>query len=256
MKQWSLCLLICCLFFASCKKDKKECPIPETPGITLIFKGLFNGEPLILNNEYTYSNGNKLRISQLEFYISDVRLVKNGVETPILDVGLLDFSVSHNEECSAKAGEYIEIANIPDDTYDEIRFGIGVSPTLNATVPEDYLATHPLGRSVNHWSAWNSYIFAKVEGRSDEDGNGEFENNIVYHTGNDIMYREKSISTTITTKSGTHTPISMVVDVLDLLSDGGNSIDLGISHSSPLDSAAVETAVFIMDNFDTALRLE
>jgi len=53
------------------------------------------------------------------------------------------------------------------------------------TTPADYATTHPLGNTAEYWVDWNSYIFAKIEGKTDTmpDSIERFDGSFVFHVG-------------------------------------------------------------------------
>ena len=75
---------------------------------------------------------------------------------------------------------------------DRLRFNIGLTPEQNSTVPADYTSGSPLAMPGEYWLAWKSYIFLKIEGWIDLDGDGMAETGVALHLGSDEVM--KSIS--------------------------------------------------------------
>ncbi len=64
----------------------------------------------------------------------------------------------------------------------------------NAKVPADFSSDNVLSNAAEYWAGWKSYVFAKVEGFIDLDGDGDEETGFALHLGGDDAYRAVSIS--------------------------------------------------------------
>ena len=56
-------------------------------------------------------------------------------------------------------------------------------------MPADHPSGNPLANSGEYWLAWNSYIFFKIEGYIDLDGDDEPETGVALHLGSDEVMR-------------------------------------------------------------------
>ncbi len=255
-----LVLLIISFTFSACIKDEVE-PC-DAVSLDLVFKGNYAGETLLIDEltEYSYFDNAPIRISNVRFFISDVTLLKDGVETAILDVADVDFTQNHRNPTEAAEGQSIQISNLEAGEYDGIRFGIGLNATQNASIPSSFAANHPLGNDNNeYWGGWNSYIFSKVEGRQDINEDTNFES-FTYHIGFDQLYRSKAFSKTISlNEDDCTTELVFNVDVQKLFTDGTTNVDIvnrPVSHSNPDSPEDWANSNLIMDGFVNAIDLE
>lgn len=225
-------LLACLLMITSCEDNTGDSGSVSTVNIT--FRALFDGQPLVMNERYMY-NGKELAISKLNFFLSDLVLVKGTLEVNLKEIDLVDFSDVNLSTATATTGISLRKEGVPIDTYDGIKFGIGVPSDLNAQTPADFSPNHPL--SEGYWSNWNSYIFQKIEGRYDDDNDpADLEESFVYHIGFDEFYRERVFSNLeLQVTEDNTTEILIELELLDLLKDGDgtpfNFTEIGNIHS-------------------------
>jgi len=239
------------LLLMGCKKEQTN-PI-ETSTLGVSFTANYDGDPLVMNeNVYDY-NGNSIRFSKVNFYLSNITL--GGVE--LSDITYVDLTKTHVNEGAAKEGTALSFSKIPVDDYKTIAFGIGVSADLNRTKPGDYSTSHPLGsdNSGEYWEAWDSYIFVKIEGQYDADGDG-FDGEDVsfaYHVGQDEFYKKLSadFESPIALQAGVDTNIEFRIDIKKLFTKADNEL-MTLSAHDP--NNQMETMQLIMDNFTKALR--
>ena len=182
-----------------------------------------NGLPLELESEtYTDSQvAEGFRISRASFFISDIRLITNNdgqaLETEVGEVGYVQFGPDGTAE--------IDFQNVPVGEYASLKFRVGLNAEQDATVPEDYANSNPLSQASEYWIDWGSYIFMKLEGRSDTlaDNIARFDVNFTYHLGNSAEFsREVELVQPLDFSQTGHT-ISIDVDVATLLGLGGSS---------------------------------
>ena len=201
----------------SCKKDRSN-PI-DTASINLSFRAEYDREPLVINQAVYEYQGNPIRFSKVNFYIANIVAINDDGETELSEIQFIDLSKTHNNSADAREGTVMEFSRVPVGTYDSFKFGIGVPSELNKTTPSEYATSHPLGtdNGGEYWEAWNSYIFAKVEGQYDQNGDG-FDGDDVsfaYHIGTNQFYQ------TITWNYN-----------LDLISDESTDLNLSLIHIS------------------------
>lgn len=241
---------------ASCGKE--TAPPIDTATVNLSFRAIYGDQPLVLNQQ-TYSyQGNLVRFSKVNFYLANLVAVNDDGERELSDIRFIDLSLTHNTLTDAAKGTVINFSRVPVGTYKFLRFGVGVPTDLNKTIPSDYSTSHPLGadNSGEYWEAWNSYIFAKIEGQYDADGNGEFDGNDIsfaYHTGMDRVYQEIELDNNLNLVAGETTNLDFELDVRQLFSfPNGDLID--IEPHDP--NNQIDKMIIIMNNFKKALQLK
>lgn len=244
----------CLLMTLSCKKDKSD-PI-ETSGLDISFRAVYDGDPLVLNQEVYDYQGSPIRFSKVNFYIANVVAINEDGETELSEIQFIDLSKTHNSTADAREGTVMEFSKVPVGIYDKFKFGIGVPSDLNKTTPSEYSTSHPLGtdNSGEYWEAWDSYIFAKVEGQYDENGDG-FDGDDVsfaYHIGMNKSYQTITWTYGIDLIAGEATNLNFVLDLKKLLvNPDGEALEL-----KPHDPTDEEDMEFIRNNFPKALVLK
>ncbi len=168
--------------FAACGEDDIQATT-SLGSVELTIQGELQGEELALeSNTYDAAGAAEgFRLTRLSFFLSDLRLVevKDGqsLETPLADVAYFNLGPS---------GLDSEVFDtIPAGDYTSLRFNFGLTPEQDMTTPSDYATTHPLGESAEYWHDWESYIFTKIEGKSDNNADGveRFDDSFVFHIG-------------------------------------------------------------------------
>ncbi|MEZ4825922.1 MAG: MbnP family protein [Bacteroidia bacterium] len=146
------------------------------PMLTLHFHSMVGDEAFAYNTTYTV-NGVAMSFSTAQFYVSGVRVGGDGV-----------FDTNEDKYLLVKADQSVyEVGEITTGHKHMLMFNVGVDSAANHADPTTYESTHPLApQSPNmHWS-WNSgYIFVRVEGLVDTDGNGTPDAEFLFHIGTD-----------------------------------------------------------------------
>lgn len=245
---------------------EKETPLTKDIGdVTLVLKGNFSNQLFILNKKYQY-NGIPLHVSRLSFYLSDLTLLAQpddpssmqDKEIPLSDVILVDFENAHADSLSALQGEKFTFKDLPAAQYKGLRIGLGVYQELNRKKPNAFSSTHPLSLPINYWQTWNSYIFSKLEGKTNPATANE--KGFLYHTGTDNLYRQVVLTEkSFTIVKNVDNQLVLQLDISKILTDGTNSIDIiehNFSHTNPEDLEEVQTSTLVTNNFAKAFKME
>lgn len=192
MKKFVVALLVAAVFLSGCKKDKYG-------SMELNFKATWGADnPLVLTEKYVYESPSQLFFTELRLLISDVTLHKtDGSEISVGDVHLVDFTPTTDNLAGAQAGVSVTIDKIPVDEYTGISFNIGIPADLNAKTPDQFPDASPLSNENLYWTAWESYIYSTIAGRSDKENDGVFGNGFVYHTGGNDALQTKHFTHTL-----------------------------------------------------------
>jgi len=234
-----LFLLFVGLLVASCGDD-------ETGTLSIAPQANYQGAALQLNQEVDYE-GMPLRFQRISFYMTDINLIKDGERTEISDAEYVNLPES--------ASSYsLSVEGIEAGTYDGIEFNLGLTPAVNATVPADYPADNPLSEAGEYWSAWGSYVYAKIEGRADPDGDGQLDLSLAYHMGGDEAVAAVSLNTPVEiTADGTAT-LNLSFDLADVLKENGQAFDIeALSRTHSLDHK--ETMNMFMSNWASSMSV-
>lgn len=237
------------LLLATCEKEASEAGLVD---FDLQFTGVFDDSPLQMYEQtYAYADDVAVRFQLFQFYISDLVLLKeeNGgtTEVPLADIELISFA---DIQTAAEAAEGVTLAfqEVPAGNYTGLKMGLGVSPDLNATQPGDYDPPHPLD---NHYWSWaRGYVFTKVEGNADLDGDGVFEEKLTFHIGENDYYRELEILQPIEVRQGG--AINLKVDLANVLQRDASRY-LNFREVTQDHTTNPEVATLIADNLLQAI---
>ena len=183
----------------------------DTGSLTLAFRGTVGSEDLRLEREaYEATGVEGFVVTRLSFFLSDVQLVRQiegqSLKTLVDEVAYVEL----DDEGRAQ----VSFDGVPVGDYTGLEFTVGLNAEQDATTPAEYSAPHPLARDDEYWEDWGSYIFLKVEGKSDTlaDDVERFDAPIVYHVG----------------RSAEHAATLLLPTSVPLHSDGGATVQLGI----------------------------
>ncbi len=246
------------LFISSCTTDE---PNGTVNPVDIVFKAMYDDRPLVINERYDL-NGKEITITRFQFYISDLALKDGNMDVSINEIDFMDFTQKNISEAAALEGITVSRASVPIGEYDGLKLSIGVPSDLNEYVPADYSSSHPLGLGSEHWAAWNSYIFSKVDGRFDTNSEPTvLEGSIQYHLGTDDMFRKKEFSELdISIKEGAVKTIIIEIDAKKIFENGNNGyLDLateGETHTNPNEPGQIELATRLADNWLNAIMIQ
>jgi hypothetical protein len=200
------------------------CGNNKTGNIAIVFKGTYGNDPLVMLEEYDYAFEEKIQFTKSDFYVTNIQLgAPSGLGELIVEAELID--LSYTNEADAENGFEISVKDVPTGTYNRFNFGIGVEQVLNATMPEDWPASHALSEP-RYWETESSYIFAKIEGNLDTLASGNADLEWAYHTGTNKLYVSLSTNSQLTIEDGGTTRIIFTLDHEKLFGVGDGPIDI------------------------------
>lgn len=240
-------LLIIVMGLTSCS-DKNH----EGHGeLGLTIKGRYNGEALVMNQNYKYFDGSDINFTRSEWFISDIELVKGTDTTLLKDYDFIAFN-DHTNLTKAEAGVHIHLANIPEGNYSQIRFKIGLPPELNKKDPADFQVGDPLSEGTNYWAGWKSYIFSKTEGNiTNSQG---ISKSFAFHSGFDTLMQQVVLNKIIEIDDDATSALTLELDHKRLFGDQQNYLDI---ISDPIFHDLDDTRIFIfMDRFKNSFSIK
>lgn len=225
----------------SCTKEKKQVDIPIT------FRALYDGKPLEEGTKYTYGN-TTIRFNRFTLYMSPIEAVRGSETEEISDVEYLNFTGADN----ASIQKNLRVA---EGDYTGLRLGFGVRSDLNKKKPSDFVTTHPLYFEDDYWLGWKSYIFSKLEGYIDTDGDGEPEFFFFYHSGSDPVYYTADFNKNFTAGNG---GLTVEIDVKKIFTFNGHLFDLSIpaNRVTPHNANEIELGKKILGNYANAVTVK
>lgn len=246
MKRYGFLLVV--VLAASLLACKSEAD--KQGSLILHFKAFYDGQPLSMLVTKPFNGTEQLQFTHLSFFVSDLVLLDQSNTINLKDVELVD--LSFDDLASADAGYTLRFDNLDAKSYSGIRFGIGVPPDANAKKPQNFSSGNPLSNSIDYWSAWDSYIFMKTEGRIDTLGNGTFDLGYAYHTGTNDLYRIIEGNLPISIEEGKNKVLDIDLDYKKLLA--GIDIKGMPLNSNPKDSIQIGKLVKNLANSLTLVQ--
>jgi hypothetical protein len=247
MGRWLSFLFCVIIFSASCKKES------TSSEVNVRFDFTFGTQPMQYDRGYPLE-GKTIKLELIKFYVSMPALRKTSGEW----VSFIDcYHLVDLDNPVIRAGE------LPQGDYTAFKLGIGVDSTRNiqtdplAIPATDYPTDHPLNASADMWWGWaTGYIFVKLEGRMDANGNGTYsdieDKAISYHPGVSALYTPILVNKTFSV-SGESTELRIQVDIEKLLFN----LDLlnnPFSHPNNVNHPEYPYARRMMDNFPYAFQ--
>ncbi|WP_051295882.1 MbnP family protein [Eisenibacter elegans] len=239
----------------SCNDKKVEDVINpnETGKITLKFDNVVGTQDLQLNNRtYTNAAGEEFTVSMLNYFISNVVLIKEDGSEYIVPQADSYFLVKEEDAASQR----VTIDNVPAGNYTGVRFKIGVDSLRSTMPPAQRTGALDVGGSAQgmYW-AWNSgYIFFKFEGTSPQapagnDGQKRFR----YHIGgfggyssptfNNIQSREISFGRDKAVIRASRTSdIHIIVDLLKVFNSAETRVSIAANPTVMMAAYSVNIA--------------
>ena len=269
-----LFLLSTALFMvSSCEHNSPELEV--VGDVELSVKANYDGDLFQTQKEYEYIPGMNIKFTEFNFYIANISLLEDESsteETELSEIDFIDLSFDVTQTTEAQTGRMISTKKVPAGTYRGFKVGFGVPADLNRTRPGDYGENDPLSTSTHYWSPLESYIFSKIEGFSDNNGNGIFEGNegesIRFHLGQDEIYTERTLfpSEPIVIEEGQVLKLTLDVDVKKLFNmpinlydeNADDLLDIEVYDESHGDPESPEFLIDkqLMRNFSDATSLE
>jgi len=207
-----LALLTLALSFCGCESND-----PDWVSFNITFKAVYDGQPLEADKNYTYGN-RTINFSRFSAYLSGISVYDGNESQSISEIEYIDFMAGGPNGVKKNF-------NAPPGNYKGLQIGFGVAPNLNNRKPADFPATHPLKEN-EYWIGWKSYIFTKVEGNYDTDGDGALESPITQHTGaNEVYYEAKLLHDFTVEPNG---DITVEFDLKKLFTFDGVLLDLSL----------------------------
>ena len=252
MKNYALLLLLFAAFSFSTCKDESD-PVTAKDNFTLTFRATYDGEQMEKYKNYTF--GDKVILfDKFNTFLSDITLVGASGEVKLADIEWVNFTpdLTPNDKSVEVSFKY----SVPDGNYTGIKLGYGVKADLNAKNPSDFPSDHPLYVESEYWSGWQSYIFTKVQGEVDLNGDNVTETNLFYHCGSDPVYQVATTNGAIAV-AGTGALV-VEFDLKKLFTFDGQLLDLTVTtnQTTSHDASNIALGQKVMSNFKNATVLK
>jgi len=243
----ALALTILIISLHSCGDDDKN----EQTEVNINYKLVYGDDPLVMFNNYTYPGGNDIQFSRISFYASQLMASSSDAVEMIKDVEYIDLTNSHVDLSSAENGMTVSYDYAESD-LDQLTFNIGLDQTTNATVPTDYPSSSALSLAGEYWPGWQSYVFAKIEGMIDLDGDGVLEQPVALHLGSDTANRILNTPDNLRSKD-----LNFVIDIENVFQHDGTIYDISTTPQIHTinEANAIESINFLADGLAGAFQV-
>ncbi len=243
------------LLFATCKKDE-VLPNNNTPeelaSMSVEFDNIVGGQNLFLNTtNYTNAAGEQFNISQLQYFVSNIKLHKTDGSYYTVNADSSYFLIKESDAATRYAR-----FKAPAGDYNQLSFVLGVD-SLRSTmdISKRTGVLDPAGGHDGMYWGWNSgYIFFKMEGISpvapvDPTGQRKFR----YHIGGFGGYSAPTLNNikTITidltasgiaqARKGRNSNIHLMVDVMKAF-NGSTTLSIAANPSVMFSDYSVNIA--------------
>ncbi len=184
--------VILSLGLMACRDKEVEEPTPKNPKINLYFNHKVDSSEIVQGQFYTRTSGESFSFDMLKYYLSEAALVNAAGDTM--------YFTGHNlmdafNPSRTKASGSIKIDDAQMATFNQLIFGIGVSPEFNTSGDQAGDLDPGFGMI---WTWSTGYIFMKHEGQF-IDASGATQP-LLYHLGTSRAYNRYSLPISIQLK--------------------------------------------------------
>jgi hypothetical protein len=208
----SICLLFTFVFASKGQVD-----------VTIHMHQKLGDQPFAHNAVVQTAAGYYVKITRLQYYISEVRLIHDGGQiTPVADQYFL---------VAPATDSILDLGSFDITTLEGIEYSLGVDAGHNHLDPAIYPSSHPLApkNPSMHWGWTAGYRFIALEGFAGATA-GAVTNNFQIHTIDDSNYKTVSMNTAGELTEG-HLAIHVNADYLKMF-EGINAQNGIISHAA------------------------
>jgi len=257
MRTILLLLLAITIWSSSCQTATND-DDEMTGNLEITFKVRYHSNPLVLFEQTAtgQSNPTSILFKKFDFFISDIKGIKDGTVANFKDVGYISMASSITQ-AAAETGTSFMINDLPIGSYTSLDIGIGLSDAINSTTPGDYGSDSPLGLNGNHWASWNSYILCKIEG--DITQSNSTTSGFLYHSGVNGMQQQLSFTKNFDIQASKTTAITIYIEAKDIFFKTGSEIDMITdrqTHSGAVGSSDYNLAKKVIENLANSMSIE
>lgn len=238
-------------FLSSCEDDDtttQEEPKVESAQVILHYDFNYDGNGFALNQNYTTDSGYVIRYTLASFYLAKPNIMDDADNVTQLDP---EYYIIRPDVMMSDMG------TIAPGHAHMFNVSIGVDEAtntedgVNGMQPTDFSdVNHPLAPQPEgmYWSWASGYIFVKIEGEVDYEGDGTFDQTFKYHLGTNDFRKDRSLMVHQDLADGDTLAITMSVDYKAFL-QGINLHDEVLTMSM---GAERPLGIKMMDQFDAA----
>lgn len=245
-------IIVSALFLSSCSNNDDDTPTPSNPSSTngsasIMLEHKFGQDDFKLGTEYTTANNEKVTLSKVKYYVSNIMLIKE--DNTVWEQPESYFLVDASNSMSMM----LDLKDVPQGNYKGITYTIGVDSLRNVSGAQ----TGALDPANTMFWSWNTgYIFMKFEGTSPQSSTGSFS----YHIGG-FMGPNKAVTTNtinftmknLEVKNGSTPMVHLKTDIAQVFSGTGTQIDIASNNKTHMPGAFAKG---VAQNFSQAISLD
>jgi len=236
-------LFIPLLFLAACDPDESEIKYGE---VSIVFKGYFGDQPLVLYSFHNYIETQEISISRSDIFFSHIKLFNTSEPSDYQsELELIKFTEEPTDYT-------IILDSIEIGTYTKLRLNYGIPDYLNSKVPSDFTSDNPLSKTEYHWTAWESYIFSKLEGQLKTD---TADIGYLIHNGLNDLYREMVFDVSLEVTESGPNEIIIAIDHEKMIRKGNEYVDLQLKPRNH-DPHDLGNNVFVANNIQGSISIQ
>lgn len=168
-----------------CRDKETEEPTPLNPKVNLIFTHKVGDQEITQGQFYTRTSGESFSFDMLKYFLSEAALVNDAGDTLYFTGHNLMDAFNTNRK---KASGTVKIDDAQMSSFNQLIFGIGVSPAYNTSGDQSGDLDPGFGMI---WTWSTGYIFMKHEGQF-IDSTGATQP-LLYHLGTSRAYQRYSV---------------------------------------------------------------
>ena len=189
--------IIIIVFLFGCGEGVPDFELVEQDPKVTIHYSLMNGlDAVDIGDSFTDAQGHHLILKTMKMYVSNMSVVSKGQSQELTEVELVNFNENQDGQTNPFVQAYTYI--IEPMEIEQIRLSIGLSEDVNSTDPTLLPKDDPLSANAGMYWDWGSkYIFVMLEAGIDLNGDGQYDDDIGFHTGLDELYIEDTESSIV-----------------------------------------------------------
>ncbi|GIV35136.1 MAG: hypothetical protein KatS3mg031_2671 [Chitinophagales bacterium] len=245
IRRWLNFVLIAVTLFG-CSEDTVIPPGDSGFHLYLELSATVDDEPLEYGKTYRDLFNRSFSVSQLSFYISNIRLIRQQDSSEV-SVGTVLLAKN-----LTRSRMYVDAT--PAGNYSGLKFDIGLNPSLNHADPSQYADTSLLSsyHNMHYGNTAKGYIFFKTTGMADTSYLPDAIPDVAFEftAGSDNLLRTIHINRSFEITGSSHVIISVEFDFIRLL----KGIDLRTDHYTTTFENPL-LALVVANNIKQAFRL-
>jgi len=226
IRTFFLPLFLTSVFLMGCDADSLNSE--EDVDLTLRLQGMFGSQQLIAGQTYDH-NGANVTVTTARVYLSEfvlttadgqeVTVTADPITVPAKDAN--DNDVSHTVTDKIiltkhdMAMEDYHFGTVPEGDYTSMSFRVGIVGQDNRIDASQVPSSHPLAKQTdknNHWNWANGYIYLRLDGQVDTDGDGTVDEAWETHIGKEPFSRMVTIDTDFTLDHEMGNQLHLMID--------------------------------------------